>query len=90
MDYSVDGELDPTLTLCRGNTYTFVISAYTHPFWIKSAPGKTSADAYNDGVTNNGIEAGSLIFVVPESAPDTLYYNCETHDMMGGIILVVG
>ena len=33
---------------------------------------------YNNGVTNNGIEVGTLTFEVPLNAPDVVYYQSET------------
>ena len=33
---------------------------------------------YNDGITNNGIETGTLTFVVPFNSPDVLYYQSRT------------
>ncbi len=89
-DWSILGENDPTLILCRGSTYTFSVDATGHEFYIKTAPGNTSANAYNDGVTNNGAGVGDVVFVVPLAAPDTLYYNCGVHSLMGGTILIVG
>lgn len=37
----------------------------------------TSALDYNEGVTNNGIENGTLTFKVPISAPDILFYQSK-------------
>lgn len=80
---------DVTLTLARGGTYTFNISAVGHPFYIKTAPGTGTVNAYNDGVTNNGSANGTITFTVPETAPDTLYYNCRFHSGMAGVINIV-
>lgn len=82
---------DPTLTLARGGTYTFVM-AYTgtHPFYIKSINIVGTNGAYNEGVTNNGALAGqTLTFTVPINAPDILYYRCSSHSGMGGTINIV-
>jgi hypothetical protein len=47
-----------------------------------------SALDYNNGVTNNGIENGTLTFVVPYDAPDTLYYQSKiTPDAFGRFII---
>jgi hypothetical protein len=73
------GVSNPTLTLDRGGTYIFDISAPIDPFEIKTLPGTGSINTYNDGVTNNGASAGSIVFTVPISAPDTLFYSSEVH-----------
>ncbi|MDC6350275.1 CHRD domain-containing protein [Zeaxanthinibacter sp. PT1] len=93
-DYTFNGggltdALDPELTLTRGATYTFTVNASGHPFFIKSVQGNTNANAYNDGVTNNGEENGTVTFTVPMNAPDILYYNCQIHSAMTGVINIV-
>jgi hypothetical protein len=40
-------------------------------------------------VTSNGIASGTVTFVVPASAPATLFYQCGIHDIMGGTLNVV-
>lgn len=84
--YVIDGEDNPTLTLVRGQTYVFNVNTPGHPFWLKSVQGPTQANAYNNGVTNNGVEVGMLMFAVPLDAPSTLFYNCEFHAPMTGTI----
>ena len=85
-DYRIDGALDPTLTLVRGETYTFDFVDNGHPFYIKSALGAGTAGAYNQGVTNQGSSSANqdLVFTVPEDAPDILYYQCSAHPGMAG------
>ena len=80
---------DPTLTLVRGNTYEFDVTAGGHPFLIKSIQGAGSSNQYNEGITNNGVSSGKLTFTVPNDAPSTLYYNCQFHGSMTGIINIV-
>jgi hypothetical protein len=79
--YSIDGmQPNPTLTLVRGQTYTFAIStAGNHPFQIISPPGTT---------TNNNISSGTITFVVPTNAVNYTY-RCSIHGF-GGTILTVG
>jgi len=79
---------NPSLELTRGKTYKFNVNAPGHPFWIKSVQGNTSANAYNTGVTNNGASIKTVTFVVPASAPDTLYYNCENHAVMTNTLII--
>jgi hypothetical protein len=88
--YTINTATNPTLNLTRGQTYTFLISATGHPFWIKTVQSTGTGNAYNDGVTGNGIEGGILTFAVPLSAPSTLFYDCQFHASMTGTINVTG
>jgi hypothetical protein len=88
--YIINGtNSNPTLTLTRGLTYTFNISAIGHPFLIKTTSNTGTANSYNVGVTNNGIASGTLTFVVDANAPSQLYYICEYHGSMVGVINIV-
>jgi hypothetical protein len=85
--------------LYRGSTYTFNLAASlaNHPFYITTDNGtgfvaNTYVGEYTTGVTgsrNNG-SAGqtTLVFTVPNGAPDTLYYQCGVHSMMRGTITI--
>jgi hypothetical protein len=77
---------NPTLSLIRGFTYYFNISASGHPFWIKTVQETGTGNSYSTGVTNNGTDNGTVIFTVPSNAPSTLYYNCQYHSSMAGTI----
>jgi hypothetical protein len=86
---------NPTLTLYRGNTYKFVVDSAGHPFYLMTEPFKTGIDVdgstsviYNTGVTNNGVEKGTLTFTVPTNAPDVIYYQCSSHSPMHGVIRI--
>ena len=88
--YDINGQNLPDLTLVRGVTYEFNISVSSiHPFWIKTVASTGTGNSYNDGITNNGIFSGTLTFSVPKSAPDALYYNCQTHSFMTGSINII-
>ena len=89
--YVVDGVNTPTLTLTRGQTYTFTVTAVGHPFWIAIArgAGDTESNAFAQGVTGNGASPGTVTFAVPASAPATLFYQCAFHDPMGGTLQIV-
>ncbi len=80
---------NPSITLKRGNTYEFIIDSPGHPFLIKSANTTGTADMYNNGVTNNGTSSGTITFVVPNEAPDTLFYICEFHSSMAGTFTII-
>jgi len=77
---------NPTLALTRGESYIFEVKAAGHPFWIKSVAGTGLENAYNEGVYNNGLQTGRILFRVADNAPGTLYYNCQYHASMQGII----
>ena len=88
-DYRFDGNLDPTLTLIRGKTYAFNITATGHPFFIAaSGPNNAAAPAFTDGVTGNNTTAGTLTFAVPTNAPSPLFYQCGIHNAMSGTLLI--
>lgn len=80
---------NPSLTLTKGVTYTFNISASGHPFWINQTQGTGTSNAYSSGVSGNGTDSGTITFTVPSDAPSTLYYNCQIHAGMTGIITIV-
>jgi hypothetical protein len=88
--YIVDGQTNPTLTMTRGETYIFRISAPGHPMFFKTAPALGFTNAYYLGVTNNGIDNGVISIVVPATAPSTLYYQCQYHGAMNGKIIIRG
>ncbi len=91
--YTIDNQLsNPTISLIRGNTYNLEINATNHPFWIQTVSGPYSSNNiyYNEGLTNNGSEYGTIRFVVPNNAPDTLYYACRNHGSMRGMITITG
>jgi hypothetical protein len=88
-DYLIDGVGDPGITLIRGSTYTFTVSATGHPFWIKTSQVTGTVSGYTSGITNNGTQSGTITFVVPSDAPSTLYYICQHHGSMTGTINVV-
>ena len=87
-NYVINGNSNPTLSVIEGQTCTFNINATGHPFWIKTVSSFGIVNQYNSGVTNNGEDNGTIIFVVPYDAPSTLYYNCEYHSSMAGTINV--
>lgn len=80
---------NPGITLTRGETYTFTVNANGHPFYIKTVQGAGTGNAYNEGVTNNGAESGTITFTVPANAPATLFYNCQFHGGMTGTFTIV-
>lgn len=88
-DWVVNGANDPTLTLNRGSSYDFNVTAPGHLFYIKTAPEVGSGSQWTQGVKNNGTSSGTVSFGVPASAPDLLYYQCGIHPGMSGRLVIV-
>ena len=79
----------------RGGTYTFNFSANVagHPFYLTTDDGTnfvsgSYAGEYTNGVTGSRNDSGTLVFTVPQNAPDTLYYQCGNHSSMRGNITI--
>lgn len=89
--YVIDFVNNPSLTLARGNTYVFnlTLTGGAYPFYIKTAETTGLNNIYSNGVTNNGAVTGLVTFVVPQDAPDTLYYSCATQSNMRGQLTIV-
>ncbi|HJU38637.1 MAG TPA: hypothetical protein VJ724_03630 [Tahibacter sp.] len=89
--WAIDGVDNPSLTLERGQTYTFQLQNVggIHPFNINTIDTTGSGSRYNVGVSNNGATGNTAItFVVPAAAPNTLHYNCGNHAAMNGPITI--
>jgi hypothetical protein len=88
--YVIDYVNNPTLTLARGNTYVFNLNLNgVYPFYIKTAATTGLNNVYSAGVTNNGAVTGLVTFVVPQDAPDTLYYSSSTQSNMRGQLNII-
>ena len=91
--YSLDNVQGKTLTLRRGYTYSFDAqdsSTNSHPLYLgTSSTGGGYSDEYTSGVTNSQTTSGILTIVIPQAAPNSLYYNCGLHSNMGAEISIV-
>ena len=87
--YRIDNVNNPTLTLTRGRTYEFNVDAPGHPFYIKQVRSTGTGGRFDTGVTGQGVQQGTLTFVVPASAPNTLFYDCSLHLSMSGTLTIV-
>jgi hypothetical protein len=88
--YQIDFQSNPTLVLVRGNTYVFNLNLNgDYPFWIKTQLSLGTGDAYNSGVSRNGSAFGLVTFVVPQDAPDTLYYVSQNQTNLRGTINII-
>ena len=76
--YDINGSApNPTLTLVRGQTYTFAVNSdLSHPFEIRSP-----------GVENNNISQGTITYTVPTVASNYSYI-CSIH-LFGAQIITV-
>jgi len=75
---------NPSITLYRGQTYEFDVNSPGDPFFIRTSNVLGEQSNYNKGVTNNGTQVGRVTFVVPNDAPDMLYYqSANKRDRIG-------
>jgi hypothetical protein len=86
--YVINMASNPTLSVTRGQTYTFQVNSPGHPFFIKTAQVTGTGSAYDAGVTNNGIATGTVTWQVAADAPPTLFYQCSIHTPMTGAIQI--
>ena len=84
--YVIDGDPATDLQFKRGRTYIFTNIPSAHPLRFSENP---------DGIHSNGIpftqfteDSGSITLVVNASTPNPLYYYCENHANMGGVISI--
>ena len=92
--FYIDGVQQDTLTMYKGFTYKFDqthSTNETHPLRLSEISNGThsTGSQYTTGWSDNSGTAGTDListFVVPESAPSTLYYYCANHPGMGGQI----
>jgi hypothetical protein len=83
-------ERNPTLTLLRGQTYTFNIDCPGQPLSIKTLRTAGAQDRYHSIDFNQfAVENGTLTITVPYDAPDVLYYVSEANVDVGGVIHVL-
>jgi len=89
--FHIDGVAAPTLSLFRGNTYTFDLSNSSnsgHPLIFKTSAGA----GYTTGVVTTGTAGTSgakVTFTIAADAPAALVYACSVHgNGMGNTIAV--
>ena len=88
--YVIDSLTNPPLTVHRGQKVTFDLSVTGHPFYLQTTGnGYVPANVYSEGFTGNGETTGRFEWIVPEEAPDELFYQCEFHPVMFGKIIVL-
>ena len=100
--YFIDDKQQKTLTFERGNTYILNqedISNNGHPLRFSETKNGTHGGGveYTRGVTIDGIpglgksatDTAYSRIAVNNNTPDRLYYYCEIHPKMGGVINVI-
>jgi hypothetical protein len=83
---------NPPLFLARNTSYSFDVNTNSiHPFWIKTVQGPGSSNGYmGGGLSANAVTTSTTItFDVPDTAPETLFYDCSNHAEMTGRIHIV-
>ena len=79
--FSPDGlTKNPALKLYRGQTYKFNIDCEGMPFTIRTSVLEGDQYLFNVGVDQQKVEQGTITFEVPDTAPDTLFYQ-STNDV---------
>ena len=86
---ALDNVNNANFTLEKTKPYTIQINASGHPFILNSVQETGTGNSYNNGVTNNGIVSEKIIFTVPANVTNTIFYNCEFHGIMTGVIRII-
>ena len=81
-------EQNSTIYLTRGQRYKFTNNLGAHPFRIQSTVNGSVGTQYNDGLSTNDVDNGTIEWDVQMDAPSTLYYQCTAHTAMGGVIYI--
>ncbi len=79
---------NPALTLYRGQTYSFDITAPNNPFSIKTVRVAGPLERYTDGVSASTVQSGTITFTVPSDSPDVLFYVSEVDANTGGVFSI--
>jgi hypothetical protein len=80
---------NPVIRLFRGQTYIFNIDAKGHPFSIKTKKTEGPIDRYLVGVDGVAVENGKIVFTVPDTAPDVLFYVSENAVDTSGVFKIL-
>jgi hypothetical protein len=88
--YMISSAFNPCIQLERCMSYSLYVNTPGQPLYIKSIDLLGNISVYNDGVTNNGTDNGTITFNVPGNAPDGLIYVSDNSEGMLGNISVIG
>jgi hypothetical protein len=85
--YIVNGVLNGPITLTPGKPARISIQAPGHPLWFQTSYGAyNQADVYETGIEGSGTATGQIVILLPLDAPQ-LYYACQFHEPMKGVVL---
>ena len=85
--YVVDGEDRKTIYLLRGKKYIFdQTNSIDHPIALSTVNNGNASKPTTDYTA--GWDSSDKTFIVPQDAPDILYYYCTVHPGMGGDIYI--
>ncbi len=86
--YFVNGVLNGPMVFAPGKFYRVSVQASGHPLWFQTSYGAyNSQDVYLPGITGQGTDAGHIIIFLPSTAPQ-LYYACQYHETMKGVVII--
>ena len=81
-------EQNPTITLQKGQKYKITNNLGAHPLRIQTDQNGSVGTQYNDGISANDVDNGTIEWDVQMDTPGTLYYQCTAHAAMGGKIII--
>jgi hypothetical protein len=85
--YVVNGTINGPITLIPGKPARISIQAPGHPFWFQTSYGAyNQANVYETGIAGSGTATGQIEILLPLDAPQ-LYYACQFHEPMKGVVL---
>tara|TARA_Y200000002_G_scaffold136879_1_gene112844 strand:+ start:13385 stop:28348 length:14964 start_codon:yes stop_codon:yes gene_type:complete len=80
---------NPTLTLYKGQTYTFDIDCVDMPFSIRTSNSiADDTNLYTKGVSQNNTETGTVTWTIDLESPDTLFYVNSNDNEASGLIII--
>jgi hypothetical protein len=82
-------ERNPVLTLHRERTYKFTIDCPNNPFSIFVERSIDPNKHYTSGISEQGIEQGTLFVTLPKNSPNVLYYSSQTNIDASSVIQVL-
>ena len=85
--YLMGGLPNHFVRLTRGLRYAFAVDAPGRPLHLKTAR-VLGTDSDIDGVVGNGVDQGTVVWSVPEDAPETVFYQSASVSDMGGKVYV--